>query len=204
MAIFPIQAARRTAARVLLPLVVTVAAAGCAPIWVPIDDRTPRPFPMTVLELEMALPMDWMSSYYAPMGGYFFFTRHGAELQEIWIRRWPRSQMVKGTNRTITDSMTVQDIAALSLDSRRLDGGVGALEVVSNEPAEIGGQTCYRVDYRHRNAIGLPRRTVEYGCPVGAWIYRFEFMAPEQHYFERYLPDFEASVASAVFKTAGA
>ena len=112
--------------RALLAFVALATATACAPIWAPIDDATPRPFAMPVVELRMDMPRDWMSSFYAPLGGYFFFTRHGAELQQFWVRRWPKSQMVKGTNRTITDAMTVQDVAALSLDSRPPDAGVGA------------------------------------------------------------------------------
>ena len=181
-----------------------LACVGCAPIWVPIDESTPRPFPMPTHEMSMDLPMGWMSSYYGPALGHFFFTVHGGELEEIWIRRFPKNQMVKGTNRSITGEMTIQEIANLSIDSRRLDEGVGAFEVVSNKPATLGGRDCYRLEYRHRNAIGLRKRSLEYGCPVGPWLYRLEFMAPEQHYFERYLDDFEAMARSVTFQVPGA
>jgi hypothetical protein len=171
---------------------------------VPIDDRTPRPFPMTPLEMKMNMPIGWMSSYYAPVGGYFFFTVHGSELEEIWIRRWPKTQIVKGTNRNVAGNLTMQDMSKISIDSRRLDDGVGDFRVVSNRPATIGSQDCYRIDYRYRNAIGLPKRTVEYGCSVGSWLYRFEFNAPTQHYFDRYIDDFEAMAQSIRFTVNGA
>jgi hypothetical protein len=176
----------------------------CAPPFVPIEKSTPTPFVMPTHEMKMALPVGWMSEYYGPMVGYFFFTVHGRELEEIWIRRFPKSWIVKGTNRAVAADMTVQDVAKLSVDSRRLDDGVGAFELVSNRPAEVGGRDCFRLDYRHRNEIGLRKRTVEYGCPVGDWLYRFEFMAPEQHYFERYLSDFEAAVGTIEFTVPGA
>ena len=188
----------------LASILLFVLGTGCAPAFVPIEASTPRPFVMPTHEMKMNLPMNWMSEYYGPMAGYFFFTVHGKELEEIWIRRFPKTTIVKGTNRPIADHMTIQEIAAVSIDSRRLDDGVGAFEVVSNKPAQIGGQDCFRLEYRHRNAIGLQQRTVEYGCPVGAWMYRFEFMAPEQHYFERYLPDFEEITKSIEFTGAGA
>jgi hypothetical protein len=191
----------RLAIPALLSLVVL--STGCAPIWAPIDERTPRPFPMTPVEMTMNMPQGWMSSYYAPVGGYFFFTVHGAELEEIWIRRWPKTQIVKGTNRNVSANMTIQDMSKLSIDSRRLDDGVGAFEVLSNRPASVGDQDCYRLDYRYRNAIGLPKRSVEYGCSVGAWLYRFEFIAPTQYYFDRYLDDFEAMAKSIRFTVKG-
>jgi hypothetical protein len=170
---------------------------------VPIDESTPRPFDMPTHEMRMNLPQGWMSSYYGPLAGHFFFTVHGAELEEVWIRRFPKTMVVKGTNRSIQDGMTVQDMAKLSIDSRRLDEGVGAFELVSNKPATIDGRECFRIDYRHRNSIGLLKRAVEYGCPVAGWLYRIEFMAPEQYYFERYLPDFEAMARSIRFTTRG-
>lgn len=185
-------------------LVLLLAATGCAPIWSPIDASTPAPFSLASIEAKAALPRGWMSSTYEPVGGVWHFTRHGDELEQIFIRRWPKKQVVKGTNRAIRDGMTMQELAALSLDSRRLDDGVGMLVVQSNKPAEVGGRPCYRIDYTYRNAIGLPKRTVEYGCPVGTWMYRFEFNAPVQHYFAAGLPDFEALIETVVFTVRGA
>ena len=188
----------------LLSLIATLLGTGCvAPPWVPIDEATPRPFTMPTHQMTMNLPMGWMSSYYGPMAGHFFFTVHGAELEQVWIRRWPKTAVVKGTNRSITSEMTLQDISKLSIDSRRLDTGVGSLEVLSNKPVTIGGQSCYRLDYQYRDIIGLPRRTVEYGCPVATWMYRFEFIAPTQYYFDRYLEDFEEMAESIQFTIPG-
>ena len=184
-------------------VMLTLTTSACAPIWVPIEESTQRPFTFPTIEVQLELPLGWMSSYYAPAGGYAFFTVHGGELEEIWIRRFPKTAMVKGTNRTNAGDLTVQDMATISIDSRRLDDGIGSFEVVSNRPATIGDRDCFRLDYRHRNEIGLEKRTVEYGCPVGTWLYRFEFMAPEQHYFDRYLADFEAVAKSIRFTNSG-
>lgn len=188
----------------LAAVAAAVLSTACAPIWAPIDERTPRPFPMTVLEMTMNMPMGWMSSYYAPVGGYFFFTVHGAELEEIWVRRFPKTQIVKGTNRNLAGNLTIEQMSKISIDSRRLDDGVGAFEIVSNTPASIDDESCFRLDYRYRNAIGLPKRTLEYGCEVGPWLYRIEFNAPSQHYFDRYLGDFEAMARSIRWTVDGA
>ena len=176
---------------------------GCAAIWTPLK-KTPKPFEMTTIQAAAHLPIGWGSSSYAPIVGVWLFTRHGVELNEIYLRRFPKSQVVKGTNRKVRDDMTIQEIADLSIDSRRTDDGVGAFEVVSNRPSQVGGRDCFRLDYRYRNGIGLPKRTVEYGCPVGTWMYRFEFNAPEQHYFETYLPEFEAMARTIEFRVPGA
>ncbi len=180
-----------------LAVLCVLAGTGCAAPWAPIDERTPRPFTFPTLEVQLNLPIGWMSSYYAPALGYAFFTVHGAELEEIWVRRFAKTAVVKGTGRNTSGNLTIQDMANVSIDSRRIDEGVGAFELVSNRPAEIDGRDCFRLDYRYRNAIGLQKRTVEYGCPVGSWLYRLEFNAPVQHYFDRYLDDFATASKSS-------
>lgn len=148
------------------------------------------------LRLTVRVPQGWMVATFSEG---LFVTKHGVELDAIHVRRWPRTAQVKGTGRSIEDGMMAQEIAEISLDSRRLDDGVGGLEVLGNAPVAVGGRDCYRIDYGFRDANGLPRRTVEYGCAVSSWMYRFEFRAAEQHYFAAGLPDFEQLVASAEF-----
>ncbi len=192
------------ALRPALLAVACAAAVGCAPAWSPINEATPKPYGLASIEVKAELPQGWMSATYPPLGGVWLFTRHGQELEEIMLRRWKKTDIVKDTNRSVRENMTLQDIADLSLDSRRLDDGVGALQVLENRPASVGGRECYRLDYRYRDEIGLARRTIEYGCPVGAWLYRFEFQAPVQYYFERHLDDFETLVGTIEFTTRGA
>lgn len=156
---------------------------GCA-LWWPANGKAN----LFLIQIEADLPKTWMVATYSEGT---FLTRNGWELQSIHIRRWPRTTIVKGTNRTIEDGMLPQEIADLSLDSRRLDEGVGGLEVLENSPAEIDGRDCYRIVYQYRNDPGLQMKTAEYGCAVGPWIYRFEYKAAGQHYFDEYLADFE-------------
>ena len=96
-------------------------------------------------------------------------------------------------------------MANISIDSRRTDEGVGAFELVSNRPARID-ETRRASAWTTATATpsGLQKRTVEYGCPVGAWLYRLEFNAPVQHYFDRYLRDFEDMTRSVTFQVPGA
>lgn len=186
-------------AAVLMALVGTA----CAPIWTPAASSG-APTPMTTIQLEAQLPAGWMVASYETLGGVWHLTRHGDELEHIYLRRWPRSQVVKGTNRALRSDITIREIAALSLDSRRLDENVGSLELLSNKPSRVAERECYRLEYLYRTANALPRRAVEYGCPVGTWLYRFEFNAAAQHYFDRHLEDFESMVGTIVFKVPGA
>lgn len=195
---------RRRGMLIAAGVALCVASSGCiAPIWSVVPDA-PQPYPMTTIQITGRMPNGWMSSSYEPLGGVWHFTKHGDELERIYLRRWPKTTVVKGTNRSIREDMALQEIADLSLDSRRLDEGVTRLEVLSNQPTTVDDRACYRIDYRYRDGIGLPRRTVEVGCPIATWMYRFEFDAPMQHYFETQLPAFEALVESIVFQVPGA
>ena len=181
---------RKTA--MLAALLIVSTQVGCA-LWTP---AKPKPTPHVWLQLSLAAPEGWMVATFSEG---MFITRHGLELDSIHIRRWPRTTEVKGTGRTIEDGMLPGEVAEISLDSRRLDDGVGGLEVVSNEPSTVDGRDCYRIDYRFRDDAGLRIRTVENGCTVAQWIYRFEYRAAEQHYFEAGLADYEALVSSVDF-----
>jgi hypothetical protein len=187
-----------------LGLAFLVFGTACAGIWTRVDEKQPRPFQMPTLEIEANLPLEWYSATYMPLVGGFLFTKHGRTLEEIWLRRWAKGVTWAGTNRAISDGMTVQDISQLAIDTRRMDDNIGSIQVLSNVPARVDGRECYRLDVRYRDSIGLARRTAEYGCVVGNWIYRFEFMAPSQHYFESHLNAFEEIIESVRFKVKGA
>jgi hypothetical protein len=167
-----------------LLVVLALVASGCTGVWIPVKGKTPLAF----LEVEAELPEGWRAYVFAEGT---FLTRNGMELQSIHVRRWPRTSVVKGTNRSIEDGMLPQEIAELSLDSRRLDDGVGGLRVLENVPAILDGRDCYRTVYKYRNEPGLEMRTLEYGCAIGPWIYRFEYNAAAQHYYDAFLADFE-------------
>lgn len=165
---------------------------GCA-LWTP---AKPSPLKHVWLQTTLQIPDGWMVATFSEG---LFTTRHGLELESIHVRRWPRTTEVKGTGRSIEDGALPSEVAEISLDSRRLDDGVGGLEVVSNAPVRVDGRDCYRIDYRFREESGLRIRTVETGCVVEKWIYRFEYRAAAQHYFDAGLPAYEELVASVDF-----
>lgn len=187
-----IRSIRCHAGQIIALLALTVMmSAGCS-TWVPVSGKTPIAFQQVTTEI----PPGWMH-YVWSHGAYL--TKHGGELDLIQVRRWPLSTLVKGTNRTLEGDLLPAEIAEISLDSRRLDAGVGGLEVLDNSPTTIDGSDCYRIEYTFRNDPGLLMRTIEYGCAVGPWMYRFEYRAAAQHYFAAYLDDFEGMVKSADF-----
>jgi len=176
-----------------LLLCVLLGGTGCA-FWTP---SKPSSFHHVWLGIDVQVPEGWMVATFSEG---MFTTRHGLELESIHVRRWPRTKEVKGTGRTVEDGMLPHEIAEVSLDSRRLDDGVGGLEVLGNRPAEVDGQECYEIDYWFRNETGLPIRTIEVGCAVTKWMYRFEYRAAEQHYFAVGRPGFDELVKSVRFK----
>lgn len=178
---------------VALALVLSGGGTGCA-LW---TAARPAPFTHVWLQLELKVPEGWMVATFSEG---LFVTRHGLELDSIHVRRWKLDQEVKGTGRNLEGSLSALEIAEISLDSRRLDDGVAGLEVLENRPRQVDGRTCYEIDYRFRDATGLRMRTAEVGCAVGPYIYRFEYRAADQHYFDAERPGFVELVDSARFR----
>ncbi len=179
-------------AGLLLTSMLVASSTGCA-FWTP---TKPKPIDHIWLQLELQIPEGWMV---ATISEGLFTTYHGLELESIHVRRWDRKVEVKGTGRNLEGDLMPHEIAEISLDSRRLDDGVGGLEVLANAPFEVDGRDCYEIDYRFRGETGLRIRTVEVGCAVDKWMYRFEYRAAEQHYFDARRTEFDALVRSARF-----
>jgi hypothetical protein len=180
-------------ASVVLILGLLLSGTGCA-LWTPAKSSAiHHPW----LQLELRIPEGWMVATFSEG---LFTTYHGLELESIHVRRWDRKVEVKGTGRNLEGDLLPFEIAEISLDSRRLDEGVGGLEVLSNAPYVVDGRECYEIDYRFRGETGLRIRTVEVGCAVDEWMYRFEYRAAEQHYFDARRAEFQALVESARFK----
>ena len=79
----------------------------------------------------------------------------------------------------------------LALDDIRLTEGVTNFELIENSPFRIDGRPCYRLLYSHRIDSGLKVKTVEFGCWTRRGLYRIEYRAAAQHYFDQYLDVFE-------------
>jgi hypothetical protein len=121
----------------------------------------------------MALPQGWMQI--RPESDLLVVTRNGWGLERIRIHRIPVGDELPNVNRKISRDMLPEDLASLSADSMRLTEGVTNFEILVNEPVELGGHPCYRMEYKLRIASKLAYRGAEYGCLIDSHLYSIEF-----------------------------
>jgi hypothetical protein len=119
------------------------------------------------------------------------FTRDGVSLEYIKIRRSKPADAMAHTEGELTSGMLPHEVADLALDDIRLTDGVTNFELIENSPLRIDGQSCYRLFYSHRIDSSLKVKTVELGCWTHWGLYRIEYRAAAQHYFDQYLGVFE-------------
>jgi hypothetical protein len=173
-------------------ILLLIALTGCATGWVPTQGQ----YRDEDYGVELTLPEGWMQ---LQRGNVVIASRNGFPLERIRINRIPLGEPLPNLNRKLTADMLPQDLAELSANSLRLTEGVTNHEVLLSEPAEVGGQSCYRMEYEFRAQAALKIKSREYGCLVGGYLYSIEFIAPAQHYYDAYLEDFEAVRATMRF-----
>jgi hypothetical protein len=71
-----------------------------------------------------------------------------------------------------------------------------ALTVLENEPALVSGKEGFRVRVSYRNPRGLEIHEEVYGVVEQSRLYLLVYRAPRLHYFPKYYPDFQKTVAS--------
>ena len=160
------------------------ALAACYSVWSPATGTTK----LGEIRVEAKLPPDWMR-----MKGtdQIVFTRDGLSLEYIRIRRRKPADAMPHTEAELTSGMLPHEVADLALDDIRLTEGVTNFELIENSPLTIDGRHCYRLFYSHRINSGLKVKTVELGCWTHWGLYRIEYRAAAQHYFDQYLDVFE-------------
>jgi hypothetical protein len=167
-----------------LGIVALAAALAACSTWSPVAGTTK----LGEIRVEANLPPDWMQM---KATDEIVFTRDGVSLEYIKIRRRKPADAMPHTEGELTSGMLPHEVADLALDDIRLTEGVTNFELIENSPFRIDGRPCYRLLYSHRIDSGLKVKTVEFGCWTRRGLYRIEYRAAAQHYFDQYLDVFE-------------
>ena len=110
---------------------------------------------------------------------------------------------LKHTKKTFAKDMLPQEVAEIELDNVRANPNVTNFELLENVPAEIDGRPGFKLVYTYRTRDGLPLKRAHYGLVLGEWVYRIQYQAPVQYYFDRDFDVFERVRASLRFSTKG-
>lgn len=148
---------------------------------------------MTDLGYSVELPQNWvrLSSDAKRM----IVTRDGFGLQRIMITRADAKDAFPKIKKQADDKLLASELAELQIAELK-SGGASNLTVVENLPARIGGRTGFRLRIRFLNDDGLAFDQVWCGVLDKGHYYLISFHAPELYYFDKYLPDFDRTLAS--------
>src|SRR5512146_2681324 len=148
---------------------------------------------MTDLGYSVELPQNWvrLSSDAKRM----IVTRDGFGLQRIMITRADAKDAFPKIKKQADDKLLASELAELQIAELK-SGGASNLTVVENLPARIGGRTGFRLRIRFLNDDGLAFDQVWCGVLDKGHYYLVSFHAPELYYFDKYLPDFDRTLAS--------
>jgi hypothetical protein len=177
------------------PLALVAAAlflCGCVPSPARVDEpRTDAPDKSYAVEL----PLGWIRQ--VDQNKYLVASRDGFPLNMIRIERAPLKKAFPLTKKAASESALPSELAELAVaEIRASESEVTAITVVSNEPASISGRDGFRVEVSWRNLRGLEIVAVVYGFADASGFYTLIYRAPRLHYFAKYLPEFERTVAS--------
>lgn len=122
-------------------------------------------------------------------------TRDGFGLQRIMIMRADAKDAFPKIKKQADDKLLASELAELQIAELK-SSGASNLTVVENLPARIGGRIGFRLRIRFLNDDGLAFDQVWCGVLDKGHYYLISFHAPELYYFDKYLPDFDRTLAS--------
>lgn len=124
-------------------------------------------------------------------------TRDGFGLQRIMITRTEAKDAFPKIKKPAGDKLLASELAELQIAELKSSGtALANLTVVENLPARVGGKIGFRLRIRYLNADGLAFDQVWCGVLDKGYFYLLSFHAPELYYFDKYLPDFDRTLAS--------
>jgi hypothetical protein len=163
--------------------------AGCAQTspWTA-PARTP-----TVLEpvARIHTPEGWVQEHNAYR--QLVASRDGYLVQLIYVSARTNFDAFPDINKDADPSMLPSQLAELNIANLKA-GSDEKIEVLENEPAEVGDLAGYRLQLRFFDELGLEFRALVYGAGDEHYFYRITYQAPVLYFFDRDLPAFEAMV----------
>jgi len=165
---------------------------GCASsIWKQIDEPN---FVSAKDSYSVTLPSDWVD--YAGARNAKVITKDGVSLQTIRINRENHKNAFKKIEKSSNANMLPQEVAENVIAEIKANYGLDNIEILSNDPALIGGQAGFKLFMEFKTERGLRRKYLAYGLVNDQGLYVLNYEAPTLHYFDRDVDVFESVVKS--------
>lgn len=186
----------------LLPTVlVSLALLGAAPqaaAWKLADAGTP-PAVSTKGEYQLKIPSNWK---YDTGGGDVVASLMGMRLGIIVVDWRKHKKAFPGLKKDSRPDATPEELAEDFIADFRKNSGDTEVEMLSNEPAELGGKPAFRMVIAYRNAVdkgAVRMRQVVIGTATPKGVVFLTYRAPVLHWYDYQLPAFEEAAKGFVF-----
>jgi hypothetical protein len=131
-------------------------------------------------------------------GGYDVFTsRDGPLLNNISFELRKHKKAFTASKKGSAPDSLPEELAEMYVADLKSQAGISDVNVISIEPAVLGGQPAFRVHvtYVLMQAMGgAPFEQVALGAPLQDYLLVARYQAPQLHFFGTYLPAFEESL----------
>jgi len=156
---------------------------GCAP-WTQLKGQE---YKFHAGGFKAQVPRDWMKAN----TGFFLMTRDGLALNEVSVKRYRFKDKLEHTAKRFFPQMLPQDLVEVEQDNFRANANITGFEIIRNEPRTIHGQDGYLIEYTFSTMRGLTYHGIQSGFAYDEKVYRIRYEAPQQHYYETALSDFD-------------
>jgi hypothetical protein len=182
------------AACLLLPL------GGCAQFmgphgWKATDTGAYRP---PSQGYSVTLPQGWVvtssNDYSTTM-----LSGHGMDLESIRILHTKNDKAFPALKKSASPDEQPGELADDLIAEIKSESGVIGVQLVTNEPATLGGKVSIHVVIEYSTSEGLHYRQEEYAVSTTAGFYDLIYRAPVLRFYDLYHPQFQATVQSFQF-----
>lgn len=126
-------------------------------------------------------------------------TRHGSDLDSIRIIRYENDKAFPDTKKGATPGENPGQLADDMMAEIKAETGISAFQVITNEPATLGGQNGVHLLTEFSDTEGVHYRQEDYLVCNAVGTYLVTFRAPVLHFYDLYHPAFQATVGSFKF-----
>lgn len=178
--------------RILMVIAAAFLAGGCA-TWAAVGGE----YQGATEGFRAELPQGWLKNAAKSTDPLFCgiqITHDGPLLQRIVIGQMDAGTELLKTKKSLKPGMLTQEAAEVVLDEFRMMENLLQFEILSNSPADLGGNPGFRLEYDMKLPNHMWRRMVFYGAVVGNRFCFLHYSAPRRHYFQQDVAAFEEVV----------